>query len=48
LAQEALQTAKTLDWPGVVERTETMFRQVMAGSYQQESLAIEMSLHRAT
>jgi hypothetical protein len=48
LAQEALQTAKTLDWPGVVERTESMFRQVMAGSYQQEGLALEMSLQRST
>jgi hypothetical protein len=40
-------TAKTLDWPGVVERTEGLFRQVMAGSYQQESLALEMLLQRA-
>ncbi len=47
LAKEALLTAKTLDWPGVVERTEALFRQVMAGSYQQESLALEMSLQRA-
>ena len=48
LAQEALQTAKTLDWPGVVERTEAMFRQVMAGSYQMENSALEISLQRST
>jgi glycosyltransferase involved in cell wall biosynthesis len=48
LAKEALQTAKTLDWPGVVERTEAMFRQVMAGSYQLENSALEMSLQRST
>jgi glycosyltransferase involved in cell wall biosynthesis len=47
LAKQALQTAQTLDWPGVVERTEAMFRFVMAGSYQQESLELEMSLQRA-
>jgi glycosyltransferase involved in cell wall biosynthesis len=47
LGREALLTAKTLDWPGVVERTEGLFRQVMAGSYQQESLALEMLLQRA-
>jgi hypothetical protein len=48
LAQKALQTAKTLDWPGVVERTEAMFHQVMAGSYQLENSAPEMSLQRST
>ncbi len=47
LAKEALLTAKTFDWPGVVERTEAVFRQVMAGNYQQESLVLEMSLQRA-
>jgi len=47
LAKQALQTAQTLDWPGVVERTEAMFRFVMAGSYQLESLELEMSLQRA-
>ena len=39
--------ALVADWPGVVERTEAMFRLVMAGSYQQESLELEMSLQRA-
>jgi len=47
LAAQALSTAKTLDWPGVVERTEAVFRQVMAGNYAQESLVLEMSLQRA-
>jgi glycosyltransferase involved in cell wall biosynthesis len=47
LSKQALLTAQTLDWPGVVERTEAMFRHVMAGSYQQESLELEMSLQRA-
>jgi len=37
-----------LDWPGVVERTEAMFRQVMAGSYQMENSALEISLQRST
>jgi glycosyltransferase involved in cell wall biosynthesis len=47
LAKQALLTAKTFDWPGVVQRTEAVFRQVMAGNYQQESLVLEMSLQRA-
>ena len=47
LAADALSTAKTLDWPGVVERTEAVFRQVMAGSYAHESMVLEMSLQRA-
>jgi glycosyltransferase involved in cell wall biosynthesis len=47
LAKQALLTAQTFDWPGVVQRTEAVFRQVMAGNYQQESLVLEMSLQRA-